>query len=89
MSISLTGHSQIHAYLGALASKIGPQTFQNLNRNIFDNANSVLIGPGQLTGHFLKFVFTGFTDRTLIRSFGPFMDITTHGTNKFLHLGSS
>ena len=90
LAVGLTSHSQILAYLAALAVKVCTQVVNHFLRDTLGlavaNAVNGCIGGLALVLQFRELGGRSLTDWTLLGRILAFVDITTNGTDKlFLH----
>ena len=85
LTMSHTGHGQIHTDLRALALKIHTQALVNLLVHALSHAHNVLGGPSLLTSLLLELLGRSLTDGAEFRGSVALVDITANGTNKLFH----
>ena len=88
LTVSLTSHSQIHAYLAALAIEVGAQVVNHFLAHSFGlavtNAMYCGIGGVGIVLQFTELAGRSLADGAAFGSLVAFMDVTTNGTNEFL-----
>ena len=86
LTLCLTAHCQIHAYLGALSHEVGLQALMNLRVATFGNAYYMFAGPASLA-FFLyldEFVSLCMAYRALCRWILTLINVTAYETSEFL-----
>ncbi|MPN61544.1 hypothetical protein SDC9_209282 [bioreactor metagenome] len=83
--VGLAAHGKIHADLGAFPFKMHFQGGVQLGIDPLRHPYPMLVGKGEVVGHFLEFGSRGLTDRTCFGRGISFVYISAYRTYKFLH----
>jgi hypothetical protein len=90
-TVGLTGHGQIHTYLGALSFEVVLQAGPDFGVAALGNAQHMLCGILGLVATFFdfyKFFGLGMANRTFCRGIFAFVYIAAHQASEFLfHIG--
>jgi len=89
LPVGLSAHCQVHPHFGALALEVGTQPLEHLRVHVLDHTDSMLVGPSHVTfdplGEFLPHSAALWA---FLRGSVALVNITTYGTNPFLHRDS-